>query len=285
MRLADRPGRLVVPYSTERTEIVTEVASGERFYGDLARWWPLISPVEEYADEAAQIGDVLASASIPVREVLELGSGGGHNAAYLKARFALTLVDLSTEMLDISRRLNPECEHLPGDMRTVRLQRAFDAVFVHDAVDYMTSEGDLRQALDTVFLHCRPGGVAVLVPDATAETFLPGVDCGGSDAPDGERGARYLEWSWDPNPADTSTLTEYVFVLRDGTGPVQVVHETHRTGLFSRDVWRRLLAEVGFEVETVTEQTPEERTPRQFFVGRRPPREPVHVRCRSGEDG
>ena len=112
------------------------------FYGELARWWPLISPVEDYAEEAAEAATVLQMAAGPVREVLELGSGGGHNAAYLKRQFAMTLTDLSEDMLAVSRALNPECEHAQGDMRTIRLGRLFDAVFIHDAIDYMTTESD-----------------------------------------------------------------------------------------------------------------------------------------------
>ncbi len=46
-------------------------------------------------------------------------------------------------------------------------------------------------------------------------------------------------------------------------------HETHRTGLFSRDVWLHLLAEAGFEPEPVAEQTTGDRTPRELFVGHR----------------
>jgi SAM-dependent methyltransferase len=246
------------------------VRSEHRFYGDLAVWWPLVSPPEEYAEEAAFAATVLDSAAIPVRHVLELGSGGGHSAFHLKARFAMTLVDLSEEMLAVSRRLNPECEHLTGDMRTLRLGRAFDAVFVHDAVDYMTTEDDLRRAIETAFAHCRPGGIAVLVPDRTAETFEAESDHGGTDGADG-RGVRYLEWSWDPDPSDTWTLTEYAFLLRDADGSVRVVHETHRLGLFGREVWLRLLAEAGFDADASTEETTEDRTPRDFFVGRRAP--------------
>lgn len=232
-------------------------------------WWPLISPPDEYAEEAAYVARLLGSATVPVRDVLELGSGGGHTAAHLKASFAMTLVDLSEDMLAVSRRLNPECEHHQGDMRTVRLGRTFDAVFVHDAVDYMTSEADLRQAIETAFLHCRPGGIAVFVPDQTAETFEASSDHGGTDDANG-RGVRYLEWAWDPDPADTWTLTDYAFLLRDADGSVRVVHETHRTGLFSRDVWLRLLADAGFDSDAMTEQTTEDRTPREIFIGRRP---------------
>lgn len=248
---------------------MTDAPTEYRFYGDLAAWWPLISPPQEYVEEAAFAATVLDSAPIPVREVLELGSGGGSVAVHLKARFTLTLVDLSEQMLDVSRALNPECDHRQGDMRTVRLGRAYDAVFVHDAVDYMTSETDLRAAIETAFMHCRPGGIAVFVPDETAETFEPSTDHGGTDDPSG-RGARYLVWSRDPDPADTWTLTDYAFLLRDADGSVTVVHETHRSGLFSRTLWLRLLAAAGFDASAVIEETTEDRAPREFFIGRRP---------------
>jgi SAM-dependent methyltransferase len=238
------------------------------FYGELATWWPLISPAEEYVEEAAFAASVLESAAVPVRSVLELGSGGGHNAVHLKARFDLTLVDLSAGMLEMSRRLNPECEHHQGDMRGVRLGREFDAVFVHDAIDYMTTEADLRLAIETAFAHCRPGGIAVLVPDHTREDFEPSSDHGGTDGPDG-RGVRFLDWVWDPDPTDSWIQTDYAFLLRDPGGSVRVLHETHRTGLFGRDVWLRLLAEAGFEPLAVTEETTDDRTPRTLFVGHR----------------
>jgi hypothetical protein len=174
-------------------------------------------------------------------------------------------------MIIQSQQLNPECEHHVGDMRTVRLGREFDAVFVHDAVDYMTTEIDLRQAIETAFEHCRPGGVAVFVPDDTAETFEPETDHGGSDGPDG-RGVRFLEWTWDPDPTDAWVATEYAFMLRDDAGNVRLVHETHRTGVFAREVWLRLLAEVGFAGELIAEETTEDRSPRDIFVGHRPAR-------------
>jgi trans-aconitate methyltransferase len=237
-------------------------------YTDLAPWWPLISAPEEYTEEAATAAAALNSAGIGVREVLELGSGGGHNAVHLKKHFRLTLVDLSADMLAESRRLNPECTHHQGDMRTIRLGRDFDAVFVHDAVAYMTTEADLRQVIETAFAHCRAGGIALFVPDRTAETFQPATDHGGSDGPDG-RGARYLEWTTDPDPGDTWVRSDYAFLLRDTDGSVRVVHETHRTGLFSRATWLRLLTGAGFHAEAITERTSEDRVPRVMFTGHR----------------
>lgn len=249
---------------------MTDRPAAYRFYGDLADWWPLISPPEDYREEAWFAARVLNSASIPVTEVLELGSGGGHNAVHLKESFEMTLVDLSPGMLGVSRLLNPECDHIEGDMRSVRLGREFDAVFVHDAVAYMTTEDDLRRTAATAYAHCRPGGVALFVPDETLETFEEGADHDGHDAADG-RGVRFLEWSWDPDPHDTWTLTEYAFLLREADGTMRVVHETHRTGLFGRDVWLQVLADVGFVPQAIPEETTEDRKPREMFLGHKPP--------------
>jgi SAM-dependent methyltransferase len=241
-----------------------------KLYGELAAWWPLLSPPADYAEEAAAYQRLLLGACQgPVATLLELGSGGGNNASHLKARFRLTLVDPSPGMLAVSRALNPECEHVEGDMRTARLGRAFDAVFVHDAVAYMTTEADLRRAVETAFAHCRPGGAALFVPDYTRESFRPSTDHGGADGP--ERGLRYLEWAWDPDPSDTTYVVDYAYLLRDSDGSVRVEHDRHVEGLFSRADWLRILREAGFE-PTVEPIDLSDVPPGTYeaFVGRRP---------------
>jgi len=225
-------------------------------YSDFADWWSILSSPDDYAAEAAVYHQTLVDAcQHPPREVLELGSGGGNNASHLKAHFDLTLVDLSPRMLDVSRALNPECEHLQGDMRTVRLDRQFDAVFVHDAVAYLTTEDDLRQAMRTAFVHCRPGGAALFCPDDTLESFRPYTSHGGHDATDGSgRGLRYVEWVRDPDLTDSQYLLEMGYLLLHSDGSVQAVHDRHIFGVFSRDTWLRLLAEAGFIPQLIIEQ-------------------------------
>ncbi len=71
-------------------------------------------------------------------------------------------------------------------------------------------------------------------------------------------------------PDKTWLETDYAFVFRHADGTVDTGHETHRIGLFAREVWVRLLAAAGFTVEVVTEVTTEERTPREVLVGHRP---------------
>lgn len=221
-----------------------------RLYTDLAAWWPLLSPPAEYAEDAAFYQSaILAAARIPLRTMLELGSGGGSNASHLKRRFEMVLTDPAPGMLEISRAINPECEHIQGDMRTIRLERTFDAVFVHDAVCYMTTEADLRQAIDTAARHCKTGGTILFAPDHVRENFTPFTDHGGHD--DGVRGLRYLEWTWDPDPADSTYLVDYAYLLREADGSVHAEGDRHVEGLFSRGQWLRFLREAGLEPRVV----------------------------------
>jgi trans-aconitate methyltransferase len=240
-----------------------------RIYSDLAPWFHLLTHPSDYEVEARYYTQVLdAVTDAHARTLLELGSGGGNNASHMKARFECTLTDLSPDMLELSRTINPECEHVQGDMRTLRLGRTFDAVFVHDAIAYMTTGDDLGAVIETAAIHAAPGGGVLLVPDTVLETFVPGTRHGGHDGPDG-RSLRYLEWTHDPVPDGTTYAADFAVMLREPGAPVRLVHERHLCGLFARDVWLRLIAEAGLEPVTVDVEHP---YPGEFeaFAARRP---------------
>jgi SAM-dependent methyltransferase len=214
-------------------------------YSDLADWFPLLTAPADYAEEAGLFADaVTAIAPQPVHTVLELGSGGGNNASHLKARFELTLVDLSEEMLAVSAQLNPECRHIAGDMRSVRLGEDFDAVFLHDALGYLLTAEDLAATCATALMHTKPGGVALFVPDWTRETFRPGTSHGGHDGT--RRSLRYLRWIHDPDPGDSQVVMDFAYLLREGDES-RVVHDRHHLGLFPRRTWIDAIAGAGFD--------------------------------------
>jgi hypothetical protein len=228
-----------------------------RIYSELAPWFHLLTAPADYAGEADFVVRLVEEAAEgSARTLLELGSGGGNNASHLKSRFECTLTDVSREMLAVSEALNPECEHVHGDMRTLRLERAFDVVFAHDALSYLTTEDDLGAAIGTAALHVRRGGIVVLVPDATRETFASGTEHGGHDAPDG-RSLRYLEWTHAPDPpAATTYVVDFVLALRSPSERLRVVHDRHVLGLFPEATWRRLLAEAGLEMRRYSTPDP-----------------------------
>lgn len=237
-------------------------------YTELTDWYRLVDPPADHEGEAMSYLAAFERAGLAAgATLLELGAGAGHNALFFKARYPCTLVELSPAMQALSAELNPECEHVLGDMRTLRLGRTFDAVFVHDAVMYMTREEDLRAAIRTAFEHTRPGGCAVFAPDVLRENFADTTVLLEHD--EGGRSVRGLEWSWDPDPSDDCIMTEYVFALRDGAS-VRTVHDRHVEGVFSGATWERLFHDAGYTVERVARALDEEGAFDEVFLCRRP---------------
>ena len=218
-------------------------------YDEIADWWPLISAPTDYKEEAGFYTEILQRACNP-RTVLELGSGGGNNASFMKRHFQVTLLDLSPAMLEVSRALNPDCEHVQGDMRKARLSRQFDAVFIHDAVMHMATRDYLQAAIQTAAAHCKLGGAILIAPDCTQETFKPTTGHGGEDG--SGRSARYLEWAYDEDLQDEQITVEMIYILKEQGKPAQIHHETWQEGLFSEATWLTLLKKAGLSAEKQT---------------------------------
>ena len=221
-----------------------------KMYTSLAQWWPLLSSPAEYAEEAESFLSMIEWSPSERPTLLELGSGGGNLASHMKGHFDVTLSDISPDMLAVSRRLNPELEHIEGDMRSLRLDRRFDVVLIHDAIAYCATRDDLAAALQTAAVHCRPGGTVIVAPDYVKETFEPGTDWGGHDAEDG-RALRYLEWTWDPDPADETMEVAYTIVVRDSDGRMRAELDQHHEGLFAEATWLELLDRSGLNTVVI----------------------------------
>ena len=222
--------------------------AGIRLYNELAYLWSVISPAEDYAEEALYWLRAIGAKLGPGRHsLLELGVGGGHLLSHLTPHHEAAAVDLSPRMLELSRRRNPEVEHHLGDMRTVRLGWRFDAVLIHDAVGYMLTEDDLRAAFETSRAHLRPGGLLLVAPDIVTESFREGkvirwtTSSGGVTITTEER-------LHDPDPSDTWIESLFTYEITEN-GVHRVVQDLHVTGLFSLKAWTSLLEEAGFNVE------------------------------------
>ncbi len=241
-----------------------------KLYSEHAAWFHLLTAPAEYAEESAfYMGLIREASQTPPRTLLELGSGGGNMASHYINEVTPTLSDISSQMIALSRTIHPDVEHHVGDMRTLRIGRTFDAVLVHDAVVYMLGEDDLRQAMRTAWTHLKPGGVAVFAPDHTIENYRGGTDHGGND---GEgRGLRYLEWAHPRQPGADHYIVDYALIFHEHGQPPRVDVDRHIEGLFSRDVWLRLLAETGFRAyPRLLEHSEVEPGDTEVFVAIRP---------------
>lgn len=238
--------------ASARKATATASTPGGILYERLADWWPLLSPPERYLADAAAIKRLLrVRKACRGRTLLLLAGGGGCLANALSRHYRVTVVDRSAGMIAVSRRLNPELRHVVGDIREVDLGEAFPAVVVDDGVSHVSERRDLEAVMRTAWRHCRPGGVAVFLPEYTAETFHPSLYASGAERENGS--IRYMCWTYPSQPSDERYVSWYAFMVREG-GEEALMEERFVCGLFGRQVWLQALQDVGFQAELVPDR-------------------------------
>ena len=217
-------------------------------YTDLAWLWPMWGDAAtEYEHYCKHISRLIRNyAKRPAATLLDIGCGGGKNVLNLKREFEVTGLDLSPAMLAQAKELNPSCTFIEGDMRTCRLSQSFDAVLMDDAISHMSCRSDFVAALRTAHAHLNLGGVLVATPDVTIETFQQNTTAttrATRDALD----VVFVENVYDPDPTDEQYETTILYLIRE-QGRLRIETDHWTMGIFSLDVWRRVLRETGFEV-------------------------------------
>lgn len=226
-----------------------------RLYDDLSWTWPIISPLEHYLEETELFCNIIKKHSkIPVKTLLHLGCGGGHNDYTFKKYFRVTGIDKSRSMLKLARELNPKVDYLCEDMRRLRLGCSFDAVAAVDSMAYMLTKQDLRKVFTTAFLHLNSGGIFMFIAEDVKENFKQNNTTAYSNS---KRGIEitFIDNRYDPDPADTSYESSFIYLVRR-KGKLNIYTDRHLCGLFKLDTFNDLLREVGFEVKQLKYKPP-----------------------------
>jgi SAM-dependent methyltransferase len=95
----------------------------------------------------------------PGADVLDLGCGGGDPiGGWLEASgFSVSGADSAPVMLDLYQKAVPRAEVVLADMRTLSLDRRFDAIVMWDSFFHLSASAQ-RQALPQICAHLKSGG-------------------------------------------------------------------------------------------------------------------------------
>ena len=205
-------------------------------YNDLAWTEDWLANPTEYEDEVMVYVDLIKRTAVaPPSTLLHLGSGAGGHDRIFKRHFTVTGVDISLGMLNKARVANPDIEYLEGDMRTLRLNRQFDAVVIPDSIDYMASQDDLQRAIQTAVAHLKTSGV-LLVVGKTEETFQDN-----NFAYTGEKDGVHVTLIENNyiNPFRPNTYEATLVYLIRQQGELTIHTDNQVLGLFSQATWEK----------------------------------------------
>jgi SAM-dependent methyltransferase len=108
--------------------------------------------------------------------LLDVACGTGLHLSYLKQHFQVEGLDLDEQLLTIARQRNPDIPLHHADMTDFALGRTFDIVTcLFSAIGYVKTLENLSRAIQCMAQHLSAGGVLMIEPWFTPETWRPGT--------------------------------------------------------------------------------------------------------------
>jgi SAM-dependent methyltransferase len=229
-----------------------------KLYTTLAPYYSVLNPNGIYDAEIWHYLSVLQENREQLHRIMELGSGVGAMAESFPSHFDVTLVDISEDMLFESQKRNPNKKHVQCDIRNISLEtlgEKFDAILLHDAVMYLTTEEDLYKTFAAAKKCLCKDGVLLVVPDVYLEDFEEHFLAGGEDGWINNEpvSVRLSEWHWRNEKHEHQIFVEFSMLIRHEDQSVQNIHETHTMGLYSREQYVQNLQKAGFSNIVVRE--------------------------------
>jgi SAM-dependent methyltransferase len=141
-----------------------------------ARLYDTIYAFKDYAAESAQLHALIQQRKqIPGNTLLDVACGTGAHLAHLRQHYAVQGLDVDPEQLRVARERCPGVTFHQGDMVNFDLGQSFDVVLcLFGSIGYVKTAARLQQTIQRMAHHVRPGGLVIVEPWLTPETYHAG---------------------------------------------------------------------------------------------------------------
>jgi len=230
-------------------------------FSKTARYYDKIYSIKDYQIETqcliAVIHQNLRSGG---NRLLDVACGTGCHIEHLKKHFEVEGLDISEELLELARQRNPGVLFHHADMVNFALGRQFDIVTcMFSSIGYVRTIENLRRAINCMAQHITPGGVVLIEPWFTPDTWHPGkVHAQFIDEP--ELKIARANTSFAEGRLSYFDL-HYLIGTPEGT---EHFVERHELGLFKQDEMATAFEAAGLEVSYDKEGL----TGRGLYIGR-----------------
>ena len=233
-------------------------SSSEKYYDDI-----YAAMGKDYVLEAGKIHAFIQKHKLSKgNTLLDVACGTGTHAGLLAKHYKVEGTDVNAGMLKEARKKHPELRFFQSDMRTLNLNRQFDAVTcLFSAIGYMRTKSDLRKAIKAMRRHLLPGGVLLVEPWFTPAQWNPNrVSTILVDKP----GIKIFRMS-QARTRGRISLLEFQYLV--GTSKqIEHIVEHHEFGLFTQAEYMAALDRAGLNVT----YDPEGTDGRGLYIGVNP---------------
>jgi ubiquinone/menaquinone biosynthesis C-methylase UbiE len=225
---------------------------------------------KDYRAEAEQIRELVRARRPGSTTLLDVACGTGAHLIHLREWFEIAGLDIDPGLLSVAREKLPEVPLQRADMRDFDLGRQFDVVTcLFSSIGYMQTVADLQLAVQTMARHLLPGGLLIVEPWFSPETFDPNHL--GRTILVKRQNLEAVRMNGSRVDGRRSTLDLHYLVATPGK--VEYLSKKHVLGLFTDDEYRQAFELAGL----VADHDPEGLMGRGLWVGRRTSAEELPV--------
>lgn len=214
-------------------------------YSRFAEIYDVAYAFVDYADSARYVREAIRARHASARSLLEVACGTGRYLQLLAADFEVHGLDRSPEMLGRAAARLPGVPVRQGDMTAFDLGRRFDVVCcLFRSIAYTQTTTALSSAVRAMSAHLTPGGLLIIEPFFTPETYwVDRVTLNHHKTDD-------LALAWMYVSERDDRLARLKIHALVGT-PAGVEHfvEVHELGLFTREDFATAFESAGLDVE------------------------------------
>lgn len=145
-------------------------------YEKMVDYYDALYSFKDYSDEADKLHQFIRKHKRSSgRTLLDVACGTGQHLFHLKNHYLVEGLDLNPQMLAIARQRCADVTFHQGDMLDFDLGHQFDVVTcLFSSIGYVKNLDELKQAIKNLARHIYPGGVLIIEPWLSPETFIVG---------------------------------------------------------------------------------------------------------------
>lgn len=209
-------------------------------------YYDAIYSFKDYPEESRKVHDHIQSRRPGAVTLLDVACGTGKHIESLKTHYRCEGLDLDEGLLDVARRRNPEVAFHVGDMAEFDLGTTFDAVTcLFSAIGYALTDERLDAAIAAMARHLEPGGVLVVEPWLSPDTWDPAFSLSANVVDEPE--LKIMRINRSRREGDVAVLQfDYLIATPDETLNLT---EEHRATLWSDDRYAEAFEKADLTVE------------------------------------
>ena len=211
-----------------------------------AKHYDAVYSDKDYPGESEVLASLIRERAPGAKTLLDVACGTGRHLEHLSQQFDCTGIDLDDEMLAIARERVPAVTLHSGDMRDFTLDDRFDVVAcLFSSIGYTRTVENMDRATANMASHVQPGGILVIEPWITPESWIVGKP----DSSTVETDEFIVTRMTVAEPVERGRVV-FEYMIGDSSG-IHRVSETHEMGWFTHDEYMSAFKKAGLIAEFI----------------------------------